>query len=311
MSARLQIILFSIVAAVAAVDVAWAAAGHFDIDVKSYAMLALLAAAVVGGALYYERYRREPQLGAMLIGTGFLIAYSESFSVLNSLLLTVAGHRIDEPLAAVDRALGFDWPVMMAWAAAHPLINAGLQLAYISVLPQIALIVTVIAWRGREQTIYALCLALIGGAAISIGVWTVAPSFGAFSVYELPPRVSSHLALALDGRYGHDLVQMLAHGPGYISPHASKGLIGFPSFHAVLALFVVWYSRELPVTRWFTLALNTVVLIATPIQGGHHVIDVIAGFAVAALAILFADRAMTLAARAVPRVATEPQIQGI
>jgi membrane-associated phospholipid phosphatase len=37
------------------------------------------------------------------------------------------------------------------------------------------------------------------------------------------------------------------------------------------------------------LALNIVVLVATPIQGGHHVVDVLAGFAVAAIAVIFAD----------------------
>jgi membrane-associated phospholipid phosphatase len=85
---------------------------------------------------------------------------------------------------------------------------------------------------------------------------------------------------------------LLAHGPGHISPTSAKGLIGFPSFHAVMALFVVWYARELRYVRWFVLALNTAVLVATPIQGGHHVVDVLAGFVVAAVSVLFANRVM-------------------
>ena len=40
------------------------------------------------------------------------------------------------------------------------------------------------------------------------------------------------------------------------------------------------------------LALNVVVLVATPIQGGHHVVDVLAGFGVAAIGVIFAN-AMT------------------
>jgi len=40
------------------------------------------------------------------------------------------------------------------------------------------------------------------------------------------------------------------------------------------------------------LALNFVVLVATPIQGGHHVVDVLAGFGVAVIAVVFAN-AMT------------------
>src|SRR6185437_8994857 len=147
-----------------------------------------------------------------------------------------------------------------------------------------------------------------GGRRDFDGGVDAAPSSGAFSVYDLPSGVSRHLALALDGRYAHALVGLLAHGPGRISPTAAKGLIGFPSYHAVLALLVVWYARPLAVIRWIALAINGLVLIATPIQGGHHVIDVVAGFAVAALAIRAADLAIRHATRpgAAPALTVEP-----
>lgn len=309
MTSRLQFILFSIVATVAAIDAAWVHEGHFDIDARGFAGIAILTVVCVGAGLFYERVRKEERLTAMLIGTGFLLGMSASFSLLNYLLLTIAGQRIDVPLAALDRAMGVDWPAMMALAAQHPVVSAVLQLAYISVLPQIAVLVAVLGWKGRHQNIYALCLALTAGAAISIFTWTLAPSFGAFSVYELPADVSRHLALALDGQYARDLVALLAHGPGYISPTSAKGLIGFPSFHATMAMFVVWYARELSVVRWFVLTLNSVVLVATPIQGGHHVVDVLAGFVVAAIAVLFARGVMRMAAH--PSLEVQPSTASV
>ena len=75
----------------------------------------------------------------------------------------------------------------------------------------------------------------------------------------------------------------------------------------MLALLVVWYARRLAMIRWFVLGLNTIVLVATPIQGGHHVVDVLAGFAVAALAILFADSILRSAALAEARMALKTQ----
>jgi hypothetical protein len=115
----------------------------------------------------------------------------------------------------------------------------------------------------------------------------MAPSFGAFSVYALP-AAAAHLPLALDQDYANALVGLLQHGPGTISPREAKGLIGFPSYHAVLALLVVAYTREIAVLRWAALILNLIVLIATPLQGGHHLIDVLAAFPVTALAIAIA-----------------------
>ena len=76
-----------------------------------------------------------------------------------------------------------------------------------------------------------------------------------------------------------------------------KGLVGFPSLHVVLALLVAWSVRQINFWRWIYLAINAVVVIATPIQGGHHLIDVIAGFPVAALAIIAADHMCRLSAR--------------
>ena len=278
MTSRLQFILFCIVAGVATVDAAWVRAGHFDVDLPGFAGIAVLTVVCASAGLFYERVRKEERLAAMLLGTSFLLGMSSSFSLLNYLLLTVAGQRIDAPLAALDRALGVDWPAMMSVAAEHPIISAGLQLAYISVLPQIAVLVALLGWRGKYQNIYALCLSLTAGAAISIFIWTLAPSFGAFSVYELPANFSRHLALALDAQYAKDLVGLLAHGPGHISPTSAKGLIGFPSFHAFAGI----REEEL----------------------FDHVVDVIAGFAVAALGVLFANVVMRSTSR--PALAVEP-----
>ncbi|HJW40834.1 MAG TPA: phosphatase PAP2 family protein [Rhizomicrobium sp.] len=180
-------------------------------------MLMVLAAARAGGGLFYSYVRKAERLAAMLMATAFLIGMSTTFSILNYLLLTVAGPRIDGTLAAVDRVLGVDWPAMMAVVPRHPLIDMGLQLVYISVLPQITVLVLCLGFWRKPEAIYRLCIAVAVGAAISMAVWTAALSFGAFSVYDLPSGVSRHLALALDGRHAHELVALLAHGPGRLA----------------------------------------------------------------------------------------------
>jgi hypothetical protein len=307
-AARLQFLLFAVVALIAGIDLVWANAVHFDIDVEAYALLGLLWLALSAGGIFYRKVRRDEQLAAMLSGTGFLLGMSAAFSVLNVFLLTVAGARIDTQLAAADRALGVDWPAMMAVVSNFPIADFVLQLAYISVLPQIALMVVALGFKDKPQRIYELCFSVSAGAAICIAIWTIAPSFGAFSVYELPPSVAHKMVLALDGHYAQDLVRLLAHGPERISPSDAKGLIGFPSYHAVMALLVAWHARELPYLRWGMAALNAVVIVATPIQGGHHVVDVLAGFVVAAAAAWLASRASlwALRERTLPAFAPQP-----
>lgn len=286
MRLTLPVLLLALTAFLAAGDAAWAVLGHFQLDTGAYLRLGLMAAALLAGARLYQTVRPDPRLAAMLFGTGFLCAFSIGASLLNYLLLTHTGARIDGSLAALDRAMGFDWPAAMSWMAAHPRLNAVAFLAYGSMLPQVALLTVVLATHAPAQ-VYRFSAALALSALACIGIWSLAPSFGAFSVYG--GAAPSHMILALDPAYARDLVKLLKDGPGLISPGDAKGLIGFPSYHAVLALLVMWHARGLKYLRIPAILLNSAVLLATPIQGGHHLVDVLGAIPVAAFALFIVE----------------------
>jgi hypothetical protein len=289
--------LAALLAALTALDGLWLALGHFRLDGAAFLFPGLLAALLLMGAYFYRVARPDHRLAAMLFGAGFLCIFSCEASVLNYLLLTIAGTPIDMPLARLDRALGFDWPAAMRWMGQHPRVNEGAYIAYSSMLPQVALSTVVLAGIDCDR-VYRTCMALALSALLCIAIWAFAPSFGAFSVYP-PPDV--HAVLALDSGYAHELTRLLKEGPGLISPRNARGLIGFPSYHAAMALLVAWYLRDVKILRWPVLALNLAVLLATPVQGGHHLVDVLASFPVAALSILVASR-LAKAAKVLERV---------
>ena len=289
MTATLQRILLSIAVGLIAVDLVWGLCGHFQVDGAAYIRLGLLSLALTGAGIFYQTRRSEPRIAAMLMGAAFLCAFSAAASMLNYFLLTAHGPRIDVALAAADRALGFDWSAAMTAMAGHPLLGRLFFLAYNIVLPEIALMMVMLGWSGNTDKTYRFCIAVAAGALASIFLWALAPSFGAMSVYHLPPAIARAAAASVNGEYGGVLVAMLRNGPGFISPADVRGLIGFPSYHGVLALIVIWYGRSLPRLFWPLLAANFLVLVATPVQGGHHLVDVLAAFPVAALAIFLAS----------------------
>jgi hypothetical protein len=286
MTLKLQTTLFVLAAGLIAVDLVWGFAGGFAVDVPAYARIALLSFALVAGGVFYATRRQEPRLAAMLFGASFLCAFSAAASLLNYFLLTFHGPRIDAALAAADLWLGFDWMRMMTAMADHPRLNAMLFYVYNSVLPQIALMVVLLGWLGNADKIYRFCIAVAVSALTCIAIWSVAPSFGAISVY--PAQAFSHMTLALDSHYAAELIRMLDQGPGLITPTDTKGLIGFPSYHAVLALLVIWYARAFARLFWLFAGLNVIVLVATPIQGGHHLVDILAAVPVTAFALWLA-----------------------
>lgn len=281
----LPFFLLALAAVLGAIDGVWLTRGHVALDVAGYFRLCLLSALLLGAARIYTTIRPDPRLAAMLFGTGFLCLFSLEASILNYLLLTHTGPRIDAWLADLDRALGFDWPAIMRFMARHERLNGAALLVYSSMLPQVALL-TIALGRSDPARVYRFVAALALSALACIVVWALAPSFGAFSVYPAPPQ----MALALDANYAHELVRLLRDGPGLISPHDARGLIGFPSYHAVLALLVICFAWRNVTLRWPCLLLNLAVLAATPVQGGHHLADVLGAIPVAAATLLCVSR---------------------
>jgi hypothetical protein len=300
MTAALQRSMFAMAAGLAAVALAWTWIGHFHVDAAAYARPALIGLALLGAGIFYQTRRPDPKIVAMLLGASFLILFSAVANLLNNFLLTIAGARIDAQLDAADRALGFDWYRLMLLVADHPVLNGWLFQVYNVALPEIALMVIVLAWSGKVDKTYRFCIAVAFGALICISIWTLMPAFGAMSLYTLPPDVAHRLQVALTCEFGKAQVAMLQDGPGYITLDSQHGsLIGFPSYHGVLALVVGWYARSLPRLFWPLLVINALILISTPVQGGHHLVDVLASFPVTALSIFAASR---LAARPVEPV---------
>ncbi len=159
------------------------------------------------------------------------------------------------------------------------------------------ILVLALGWSQKIEEMYRFSLALSIGAVITLGVWAAAPSFGAFSVFTLPDAVAGKLGLVLGFDYGHALVQMLKDGPGFISPTELRGIVGFPSYHTLQALVLTWYARGLPLFRWPAILVNFAVLLAIPVHGGHHLVDMFGGAAVTVLAVTLAGRIVVAAAK--------------
>ena len=299
MHSRLNKILLVIAAAVVCMNAAWLLFGEVGIAWQRYAVVAVAVFPVAAAAIYYDRFRGEPSLSAVLACAAFMVVFAASASLASYLLITVSGPRIDDILAEADAAIGFHWPSIMAFAADHPRISQILALAYASVMPQTVVLLLWLGVRDRLEDLYGLVLALAYGAVITLFLWTLFPSFGAFSVFTLPDDVASKLNLIAGFDYAHDLVEMLESGPGFISPGELRGIVAFPSYHTLQALVLIWFSRN-TVLRWPMLILNSLVLLAIPVHGGHHLVDVVGGLLVTAAAIALARATIAAAKRRGP-----------
>jgi len=290
MTLTVRRLLFAILGLLASIQLIWQRVGHFDVDIKAYAWPLILFAIFMIGAMVYDRVRKDPSISSMLFGFGFVIIYAATLNIISYFGLTIAGPRIDDLLASIDRHMGIYWPSLILFMAKHPTINIVLFYAYRLSVWQTVILIAALGRKDKIGTVEQLCLALVLCGIVTIGMWMVFPSFGAITVYGLPGSVTSKIPISLGDSYAHELLELLKNGPGLISPLTVKGLVGFPSFHTAQAIIVAWYARRVGFLFYPFLVFNLLTILSTPVQGGHHVVDVIGGVAVAALTIWLASR---------------------
>lgn len=274
------------IAATCALALAYRATGLTIAPAATAIYLAMLTVMIlVAAARPHVTTSRERRLADVIELTG-MFCWVSLLGALAS--YTVASHSIgfeDEVLARADAALRFDWPAAYRIVADRPWLSGIAGLAYRSIFLTPLVVVATLAWSGRtaEATqfiaLFALALAI---ALLCFHFWPARSALAHFIGTDadyLPATGIEHVAVIEGLRSG----AVTAVDPGKI-----VGLITFPSFHAVSAVLFTWAGWPVRGLRAPLLVVNGTMLLATPVEGTHYLIDVIAGIGLAFAVIAFA-----------------------
>jgi hypothetical protein len=123
------------------------------------------------------------------------------------------------------------------------------------------------------------------------------PSAGALGYFH--PSASFYMANhpVVDLAYKQQFYDIRAGRMTHLGLTDIKGLVAFPSYHVALSAIIMIAFRGVRLWFWPIVVLNTLVILSTPIDGGHHLADGLGG---AALAIVTAAAVVRLRARLRP-----------
>ena len=296
---RVRARLWLAILAIAVLTAAWMRLAGLALDPGSALAPALTCLGLELLATVYSTRRPEPAFAVTLSGLAQVIAFSACAGLLSYAAAATGGPLWDQTFHDLDRSLGLDWTAYLHVLNERPDLGFVLSLAYRSLMLQVILLVVLLGFTGRLRALRDFVLAYMIAGLTAVLLSGLMPAMAMFVHLGLRPEdfprldpaaAYVHLAPLTGLRDGTLRVVSLSH---------VEGIITFPSFHAALGtLFAryLWMSR---VTRWPGLALNAMLIAATPIDGGHYFVDVGAGIliAVAAMASIGVARRLAGARR--------------
>lgn len=189
---------------------------------------------------------------------------------------------VDEYLAHVDQMMGFDWVALYNFVTSNAGVQYVSQLSYKSIFLTPTLVLLALGAAGMSEHgrkfLFAYAIALI--VTVLLFYFFPARAAVAHHLGDAAPYVPGSGALHLP------VFEALRSGAiEPVDPNGLAGMITFPSFHASAAILFIWAAWPLKMLRWPILLINIAMLMATPIEGAHYLIDVIGGVVVAGLSI--------------------------
>ncbi|UDL90313.1 phosphatase PAP2 family protein [Mesorhizobium sp. PAMC28654] len=226
---------------------------------------------------FYRHVRKAERIAISTHILALFIAYSIPASLFNLLLLPRPSAPIDATLVQMDSWLGYSWPSACAWIAQYPHLSDLLRQIYSLTLAQILFAFLFLGMANDRRRLHAAALGTVFASLVTIFCWALFPSSGASAYWTLAPEVDRIVRPIVNSAYGAELNRLLVEGVQDISKLKTTGLVGFPSFHTVMALIsliAVW--PYLPM-RLVLILINVALLPAILIHGGHNLMDVLGG----------------------------------
>ncbi|MCK1549559.1 phosphatase PAP2 family protein [Bradyrhizobium sp. 177] len=253
-----------------AVDFMWA--WRIGLEISGSEIRAGLIAALL--ALSAACRRRHRAQANMLEAVAWLFAFAATASVLTYLAASCAFPLQDVMMERWDLAIGFDWSAWHAALLNQPTLNRLLMVVYNTLFAQFLLAVIYFSKRDRSARIEELMLLMCATVAPTALISALWPTLGPFAVHGVG-----------DVTYLRDVLTLRAAGPWHFESLAMQGIVPMPSFHTVLAVLFTYAFRGTGLLGYGIATLNLAMLLSIPPIGGHYLVDVLAGAALALGAI--------------------------
>jgi membrane-associated phospholipid phosphatase len=195
----------------------------------------------------------------------------------------------DYAFLSIDRCFGMDPKAIIQFVSDHGLLEKFLTIGYNIIkwpLLAIPIILAVTLRLVRLQLfVWALCISLAATIMISVFI----PAVGTYYGLDVSPSDFPSIHTTYDAQL-RDILALRTGSLRHLELFELAGITSFPSFHTASGILYAWALWPVRGVRFVSVAINGVMIAATPVTGAHYIIDIIGGIAVAAISIMLANR---------------------
>lgn len=248
---------------------------------------------VTAGWLYlsFRFHPRQEWLRNILdLGNGLLLmsAIALCGAFLSYLIVRVSPFPFADPLLyRVDLALGFDWLAVYEAYRQNDTLIFVTQRIYLSIFTLPTMVILGLSLTGQEKRLRAFLLTFAAAMAMTLATFMFFPAIT--PIFYLGGNSPPYVPVGTGYPFLSLTHELRSGVPIRTDIQNLYGLISFPSFHAVSAVVYGWFAWSVRVYRWPLILVSAAMFLATPMEGAHYLVEMIAGTLIAAAAIVLVD----------------------
>ena len=244
-----------------------------------YTLVTLLLVRAFGNFDECPRWVKAARL--LLEGAGLFLLLRFNLPLLDHQLKAMNLPLQDSFFAQVDAAMGFDWYSYFVWVHDHPTAVWLFDLSYARMDAIAAALMVIFIVLGQLVRVRFYIECMVWTTLIAILVSAIVPAFAAPVHYGVNFAQFPNFPYA-PGMYHVENLSAMREGGAelVIGEMPFKGLVTFPSLHTAIGLLLIGAAWRHWLV-WPMVAYNAVMLPSVPVYGGHYLVDMLAGAALA------------------------------
>lgn len=274
------VVCCTVLAAVWGADLTWAARSGLRLVGVGYLAVALVLLA--GSFAFYRRSDAGDRSAALVSGFAMFFTIATGTAMMSYLAATLDRPFAEPWLARADAALGFHWLAWFHIVRGNHLLHGLLATAYAAMIPQVLICLFAFPLSGMISRNHELLALFAVSMVPTLILFALFPAVCPWVYFDAEPGlVAAHMVALQALRSGSFPVLDL---------QRIHGLVTFPSYHTVVAVLLVYVARG---TRFLFLSavVNALMLLSVLSEGGHYLVDLLAGVTIALGTILVVRRA--------------------